>query len=196
MTHWADEIDWPPLVRKLKLFAHGRLSRARWRRGTSGGPPGGKEADDLVHDAIRKTLDGQRTWDPDARTLFIHLAGVIRSDISHLSASRDNTTTLLVDVSGQPSSGNVVSFTSAAKDVDKVLHEERETARVLAYLKTLDSELYALAELIFVKEIRDSIELSTLMRLDIRSLNNLKKRLRRALSVFLEAVDDNHGDLR
>jgi hypothetical protein len=39
-------------------------------------------ADDRLHTAILKTLDGSRVWDPDRVNLGGHLFGIVHSDIA------------------------------------------------------------------------------------------------------------------
>src|SRR5258705_4391977 len=86
-------INWPDLYRRLMLIAAGKLNRLRWRGGRSGALLGARTAKDIVHDAIVKTMSGERVWN-QGNSLFEHLAGVISSEISHLVKSAENRKTL------------------------------------------------------------------------------------------------------
>lgn len=67
------------------------VRRKRWSR--DGTIPEGNEAQDLLHEAIRRVLDGRRHWDPErVPDLEVFLEGVIRSLASDLARGLANRT--------------------------------------------------------------------------------------------------------
>jgi hypothetical protein len=53
--------------------------------------PNGKEAADIVQEAIEDLLTGKRSWDPVVQPdLFVHLRSIVDSKLSHLVESAEN----------------------------------------------------------------------------------------------------------
>jgi hypothetical protein len=77
------QVDWDDLYPRLLSVAAGRLNRLSWRGKRFGPIPGAKTPKDIVHDAIVKTMTGQRVWNRKY-SLFKHLVGVIYGEISNL----------------------------------------------------------------------------------------------------------------
>jgi hypothetical protein len=93
-----NEVDWDDLYPRVIVVAANKLRRLSWRGKRFGPVPGGKTAEDFVHDAIAKTLGGQREWKGEQHcSLFKHLVGIISSEISHLVTSPENRRTLQAD---------------------------------------------------------------------------------------------------
>ena len=63
-----------PCFREQLLAYAKRKARWAWKYGDID-----DSAAELVQDALERTLDGRRPWNPDARALLDHLRGVIRS---------------------------------------------------------------------------------------------------------------------
>ena len=63
-----------PCFREQLLEYAKRKARWAWKYGDINDC-----AAELLQDALERTFDGRRPWDPDARQLFDHLRGVIRS---------------------------------------------------------------------------------------------------------------------
>ena len=78
---------------KLMLIARG-FTRTRLK-GTV------VEPDDLVHDAIAKTLDGRRRWNRKV-TIIKHLDRVMESDSGHVAEQRTREVDQLPDVHAEP----------------------------------------------------------------------------------------------
>src|SRR5262249_3871123 len=108
--------DWDDLVPRLLLLAVSRLQRMTWRGQRRGSPPGAREAEDFVNDAISKTIAGVRIWNPEACTLFQHVAGVIVSDISHAAESMENRTTLREAAGNDPGTSPIADVGDDAPD--------------------------------------------------------------------------------
>jgi DNA-directed RNA polymerase specialized sigma24 family protein len=86
---WKDVIT-SSLVKKVILWTANSIRNRSWLGQSGASPPGAIEARDIVHDAIVKTISGTRKWEPDKVTIFQHLIGVVRSDLSHLASGLEN----------------------------------------------------------------------------------------------------------
>jgi hypothetical protein len=93
MPHAPDEVniiklqsltdkEWEDLHARLLLFARKWIGRRQFR--VTPNPH------DITHTAIEKTLSGSRPWNSAEFSIFEHLCGVIRSEISNLVTSHDN----------------------------------------------------------------------------------------------------------
>ena len=179
-----EEIDWDDLIPRLFLYTRGRLHRGmRWRNKYDGSIPGGCEIEDFVHKAIIKTISGERKWDSKERTIFKHLTGVISSEINHLSESKENE----LGIDGD----DVLTTTSSQQlgfgfNPEQIAIAESEQIVFLEYLRCVDPQLKQLAELILSEGFRGSIEISNELGISVKNVNNLKKRLKRALKSYIQ----------
>jgi hypothetical protein len=82
-----NEADWGNLLKGLHVHARKRVSRLCWKFGP-GRLPDAMGVEDLVSEAVQKTLSGVRSWD-SRRTpeLRLFLESVLDSDIHHLVTS-------------------------------------------------------------------------------------------------------------
>jgi hypothetical protein len=175
-------IDWADLYPRLLLIAAGKLNRLSWRGQRFGAIPGGKTAADIVHDAIVKTISGQRVWNQQQNSLFDHLAGVISSEISHLVQSRENRTTARVD-------DNIVQFLNHREDPETIIIRKAQKHDFLIYLAKKKPMLRTLAELILYDANAGTPNLMVKLDLSWREVGSLKKALRRATEAFLDGED-------
>lgn len=77
--------DWDKTTNRLVAYALRKARRLYWQGIRDGDMPEGKEAYDIVQDAIYQLLSGERRWDPDAQPdLFAHLQSIIDSKVSAL----------------------------------------------------------------------------------------------------------------
>jgi hypothetical protein len=174
-------IDWADLYPRLLLIAAGKLNRLRWRGRRFGAVPGGKTAADIVHDAIVKTMSGQRAWKAP-NSLFDHLTGVIFSEISHLVQSRENRTTVGVD-------DDITEQFSHREDPETIAIRNAQEHGFLAYLASKKPVLRRLAELILYDANAGTPDLMAKLDLSWREVESLKKALRRATEAYLHAAD-------
>jgi hypothetical protein len=177
-------IDWADLYPRLLLVAAGKLNRLSWRGQRFGAIPGGKTATDIVHDAIVKTMSGQRVWNQRQNSLFDHLAGVISSEISHLVQSRENRTTLRVDE-------KIVQLIDHREDPETIAIRKAQEHQFLIHLEKKKPMLRSLAELLLYDANAATPDLIAKLNLSLREIESLKKALRRATEDFL-----NEGDGR
>lgn len=83
-----EKSDLDELLTRLVGFAH-RLLRPHVWRGSPGEPPPGQLAEDFVQTAFERLLSGERTYRSDI-DLYVLLAGIVRSVISHLAEKDEN----------------------------------------------------------------------------------------------------------
>lgn len=176
--------DWDDLVPRLLLLAVSRLQRMTWRGERRGPPPGAQEAGDFVNDAISKTIAGVRIWNPEACTLFQHLAGVVVSDISHAAGSMENRSTLRDD----PEDGQGGIAATVGDDVpnqESVTAWRSEQRRLLHHLERVDPALRDMAELMLVQDMQETADLSRVLAVPPAEIANRRKRLKRAVRAYL-----------
>lgn len=181
---WA-AADWEDVVPRLLLLAMSRLSRMTWRGRRDAVPPGAASAEDFVNDAIAKTLAGVRAWPKDKCTLFQHLAGVVVSDISHAAEAAENRLTLADDGRTDRTAGWPPDRADDRLDQEQRMLWRSEQRRLLGHLDEVDPRLAQLAELILIEDIDRSAELAERLDCSINEIANLRRRLKRALRIFL-----------
>jgi len=177
--------NWDDLVPRLLLLAVSRLQRMTWRGQRRGPPPGAAEAEDFVNDAISKTIAGVRIWNPEACTLFQHLAGVIVSDVSHAAESMENRTTLREAAGNDPGASLVAEVGDAAPDQEATAVWRSEQRRLLDHLARVDPALRTMAELMLVQDMQETADLSRAMAVPPAEVANRRKRLKRAVRAYL-----------
>jgi len=177
--------DWDDLVPRLLLLAISRLQRMTWRGQRRGPPPGASEAEDFVNDAISKTIAGVRIWNPEACTLFQHLAGVIVSDISHAAESMENRTTVREVVATDASASLIAGVGDDRPDQEVTAIWRSEQRRLLAHLDRVDPALRTMAELMLVQDMQETTDLSRALAVPPAEVANRRKRLKRAVRAYL-----------
>jgi len=177
--------DWDDLVPRLLLLAISRLQRMTWRGQRRGPPPGAAEAEDFVNDAVSKTIAGVRIWNPEACTLFQHLAGVIVSDISHAAESMENRSTLREAAAGDAGPSLIADVGDDAPDQETVAVWRSEQRRLLDHLDRVDPALRAMAELMLVQDLQETADLSRVLAVPAAEIANRRKRLKRAVRAYL-----------
>ena len=94
-----DEQDWEEYYRihkHLLAYAGLRIRAMTWMSYPGEVPPKLMSPEDIVSEALTKTLDGDRFWNKDKIDLKKHLAGVISSIISHHATNSENTLTVRI----------------------------------------------------------------------------------------------------
>src|SRR4029453_3191850 len=177
--------DWDDLVPRLLLLAISRLQRMTWRGQRRGPPPGGAEAEDFVNDAVSKTIAGVRIWNPEACTLFQHLAGVIVSDVSHAAESMENRTTLREAAGNDPGTSLIADVGAVAPHQETAAVWRSEQRRLLDHLARVDPALRAMAELMLVQDMQETADLVRVLAVPGAGVANRRKRLKRAVRAYL-----------
>jgi DNA-directed RNA polymerase specialized sigma24 family protein len=83
-----EQSDLDALLTRLVGFAHRMLRRYLWH-GTPGEPPPGQLAEDFVQTAFERLFSGDRTYRSNV-DLYVLVAGIVRSVISHLAEKDEN----------------------------------------------------------------------------------------------------------
>jgi hypothetical protein len=161
------------------------MGRLRWRGIQSGPPPGGKTPEDMVQNAIMKTMAESRTWDREL-TPFQHLAGAISSEISALVNSAENQRTLLAD------EDKVINIADHLDDPETSAIRKSQEQRFFAHLEAKRLALRQLAEMMLYRPASGPMELAAQLNLSIRELDSLKRALKRATEEFLKGEGAIH----
>jgi DNA-directed RNA polymerase specialized sigma24 family protein len=86
-----EEHPWEDTIPRLVLYAIRKAKRLYWQGIMNGHMPGGREAQDVVQDAIEDVLNGRRFWNPVSQPdLFAHLRSIVDSKLSHLVESMEH----------------------------------------------------------------------------------------------------------
>jgi hypothetical protein len=82
---------WDETIKRLLYYTLYQVRARTWRGIRGGSMPGGREAEDIVSQAVEDILAGRRAWDP-ARypDLFVYLRSIVDSKLSHLGTSAEN----------------------------------------------------------------------------------------------------------
>lgn len=122
----------PSFLKKALVYAIHKVRGKFWRGVWNGQMPGGKLAEDFVHDALNDVMFGKRNWNPDSvPDFFVFLCGVVDSKISHLAEKKENTKEerfVDVDVEGEPSFFENLRDGGVRLPCDEVITTETEDA--------------------------------------------------------------------
>ncbi|WP_376957517.1 hypothetical protein ABNQ39_10465 [Azospirillum sp. A26] len=172
--------NWENITLRALVYATHRDNRMRWRGARDGSPPGGKTPEDFVSDAIIKTISGQRCWDPNKCDLLQHIIGVVSSEISHAAISAENISTVPTD------DDNVINITNGEEpNPEQIFIYNSEKKSLLSYLEKIDPVLRSAAELLLEEQAIGNIDLAHQMGFTVKDVENLKKRLKRAVEQYL-----------
>ena len=175
---WAAQ-EWDDLVPRLLLLASSRLARMTWRGVRRGAIPAALQPEDVVNDAIAKTIAGVRVWN-DECTLFQHLAGVVVSDISHAAEAKENR--LGLDGGGDDPHDEAPAD---RPDQEQVALWRDQQRRLLSHLAAIEPRLAELARLMLDQDLRETAPLAAALRVPASEIANLRKRLKRATRAWL-----------
>lgn len=175
---WAAQ-DWEDLIPRLLLLAVMRLSRPASHGGRQGATAGSSDAQDVVDEAVAKTLSGRRAWDSDAGTLFEHLAGVVASDISDAARSADSGLTAATPSRGPLEQGG------GSGDSEQAEAWRSERRRLLDHLYDKDEKLGEMASLILLEDCRDIGELASALEVVPLEIANMRRRMKREVRAYI-----------
>lgn len=187
-VNW-DAVDWNDLIPRLLLVASVLIRRRTWRGQVKGPVLGGREAEDFVFDAIYKTIDGLRRWDANRISLFVHLCGVIRSDVNHWAMRVENRVTILENENEKLVRADV----ALNPEQQAIVRSENEA--LLSFLRNEDPVLGYMAKVILEEDLIGSQELSARLGVSVAKINNQKKRLKRRISAFKKREESKEGAL-
>ena len=175
-----DGIDLDNLAKRLVVYAAMLLDSHRaWRGNAASGPPGAPSAQDFVNEAILKYLDGRRKR-PPGLALDKFLAGVIRSDISHLAEHTESREFHVFLTNADVVSVGMFPVAALAGDAytttDRRLIAEKLLQRVHA-AHPEDDQFIRYATLLLNREFDDSGGLAHALHISIAAAGNLRRRL-------------------
>ena len=189
-------IDWnyfpweKEIIPRLKYYTDQYMKSTSYVTGYDRGLIKGYEQEDLIYDAIRKTIEGTREWtrwnpnecdEVNNKNLFWHLVLVIKSDIYHQLNSTEKRRVHSVYDFSDVEGGKVIEFPDT-RDIEKEVDQEYVLKSFLNSLKAVDPDLAELANLILVVGIRSTNELARVMDVAPSDILNMKKRLRRRMN--------------
>lgn len=189
--------DWEDTVPRLVKYARGEMGRRVWQGVFGGTAPGGKQAYDLVTTAVEKLFDGRRAWDPETQPdLFVHLQGIVDSDMGHLARSLGNKLTLRAmgrpvgsedAVEDFPDPMDEFASSTPSPEAVTLLREQEQLSE--DFLLELDGSLQGEPELQRIVEAivdgaEKSAEIAEEAGITPKAVYNARKRLQRKLDEF------------
>ena len=86
-----EQQPWDDTIAGLVYYALHKARRLSWQGVRDGHLPGGKEAADVVSQAIEDVLSGTRVWQPAQQPdLVAHLRSIVDSTLHHLAVGAEN----------------------------------------------------------------------------------------------------------
>src|SRR5215470_11842182 len=82
--------SWEAIGVQLTAYAIHKARNLQWRTGRADLLAAGFSPEDVAAEAVRRVLDGTRSWDPQRGDLLSYLRAVVDSLMSHLVTSFDN----------------------------------------------------------------------------------------------------------
>lgn len=187
------QADWGAIGKRLVRFVEYRARIYSWRSGSGTELAKGVTPEDIVQDVIKKTLLGDRKWDPCKGALEPWLKDQVKSEIDHLYRSAGNQheiqslddpedDELTVAVAAQASQVALLSSRPSA-EAEVIIKEEQDNVRnQVDEILTILEDLPELQEIVFA--VLDGCEpkpryLGESLGIPVREVNNRLKRLRR-----------------
>ena len=151
--------------------------------------------EDLANDAVVKTLSGRRPWNrTTCPELFVHLAGVIRSDIYNTYHGKDFSSL----ERGQASEDILLSTPSDEENIEVTVEFESKVKFVLDYLVQANKELKQVAEVVLRDGVLEPREIAKTLKISVEEVNTKKLALKRVMkrSEFLiHYISNNRPEL-
>jgi hypothetical protein len=178
-----DDMDWdlfrndtyPRLKKATNDYFEYLLSRGTWM-------PAGFTPDDVIHEAVKRTLDRSRSWKREKCSQFQHLWGCITSIIHCEINKYYNQHSISIE------DGSIVPIDKTSAE-EKLIYRQ-QLFSVISYIETQEENIIKLFRLMHFSHIIADVELSERLALPINEVRNLKKRLRRALDLMrAEKID-------
>ena len=158
---------------RLKKATHAYFSLLQRKRTWM---PPGLTPDDVIHEAVARTLDGKRIWDPQRCTQFQHFWGCVTSIVSCAINEYHNQHSVSIDA------GAVVHIEKQTPEEDLIYRQE--LAEITAHLTSMDPLLLKLFKLIYFSRVVSDDEIAKCLKLGVSDVRNAKKKLKRALLSF------------
>lgn len=171
-----DRHDWDDTIPRLIKFALIKIHQMSWYQEQGGQVAAGKMAEDFVMDAIVKVYKGQRQWDPQSMPdLLSYLFGVLRSEIHHHSQSLENRCFRFLDTLSE----------EKKKDSEPSSHTEKKDNFMEGFLNSIQDDPQLAQVALLVAQGRKPREIATELHIQVNSVYNMRKVLRRRLEEYL-----------
>jgi hypothetical protein len=187
------------MITRLAAYATAKKNRLYWQSIRGGAMPEGLEPDDVVQNAVKKILTGDRRWDPSKHPdLFEYLTrSVIDSDMNHAAESwtnrhLKNESALTAKAVDQEDSSYFSRLESSQDDPETQLSAEEEAEASDQFLWDLlddlgdDALLRGMVECI-IDGTGKPREMAAALDVTTKEINNAKKRLKRRIDRFQRA---------
>jgi DNA-directed RNA polymerase specialized sigma24 family protein len=164
-------LPWDDIIPRLLLFAHRRTRRTSFS-GMAMSP------NDLVGDAIEKTMSGVRRWEPTDRSLFDHLAGVINSSLY-------NEIRKIVSRSEVPLDETILEGikTDAPSPEDEAAYKS-EVAELLRFVRARNPELLEMLSAALFFDSERPADMAEVLGISIKDAYAGRAKLRRLLHEY------------
>lgn len=144
---------------------------------------------DMVNTAIQKTLDQTRPWNQEITPdLFVHLAGVIRSEISNIFSSVDFKTTdqhtSLDDLLEIYPDSNIPTPDAELERQQKLVETGKLVKSIILYVSKRHNNLTQMLDLMLVDGISKPQELANRLGVSVQEVNTMKLQLSRVVKKF------------
>jgi hypothetical protein len=185
------EVDWPRLIKELLLWTASCLKKRIWLGEVNGTPPGALQTMDLVHNAILKTIDGDRPWKSEEKPLKDHLIDVISSELYHLVRRPENQNIRYSYINQFDANSRSDEYLLGRLNHNIQINENKlcpeeeniyclEIRQEVKSLLSEDKEAHEVASLMIEGVVKPSILAEDLNR-SVKDINNIIKRMMRKL---------------
>ena len=169
-----DNEPWEEHIERLTLYAQRLIKSLNWQNASFGNTLGGKEAKDLVHDAISDVYLGKRVWNRSTHPELIRfLFSAVKSEVYNAAVSKANTETAY-----EPERDPRFNEQFQSRSDDDVLVLE-----ILDYVQN-EPDLYAYVEAIALYGCESRSDVAQYLRIETGAVDNMRKRMRRRLEDF------------
>ena len=205
MPGCRDQVDWPPLIKRMALYAALRIPRYLWRGQRDDCPPGAAHAEDFAQDALTCALEREAEWTtpngPDLETLTKIMKNRISNKVRDLAGRPENGDVPLEavldknpdawELSTEESTTKYGTPPGALLSAEQIYFENEVESRGRRSLSSDDTgrivfEL-AMDGVTKPQTIADETGLTT------REVDNVKKRVRRKLGLEFEDLKSFYG---
>lgn len=175
-SEW-DRVDWDDVLPRVLLYAAWQIKRHQLEL----------DAEELAAEAYEKAVTGKRKWCQKKCTLYKFLVGIIRSDISTcLKKSKTEEKYFDKNFDQYKLYNNCSCHDAKSSTPEDKLIYERQKENLLYYINDSEDLLGNIARLMLDDDITSPCDIADILYLDVQTINNAKKRLRRLVLKFLD----------
>ena len=174
--------SWEAIGVQLTAYAIHKARNLQWRTGRADLLAAGFSPEDVAAEAVRRVLDGTRSWDPQRGDLLSYLRAVVDSLMGHLVTSFDNRMLeRLPDTIDNPNLGQARAATACNRaDTVSVTGRDDRIEQLYTLLETnRQEELLAVLNAIVDCGDEKPQAVAAHLRVSVTEIYNRLKRLRR-----------------